>query len=287
MVKKMYEILENEQEVPNVYRMKIYEPTIAKAVKPGQFVILMADEKSERLPLSVAKSDDEAITLFILELGISSAKVIQKQKGESMYAVTGPLGLPATIENYGNVVLGGGCYGIGALYPLAKALAEKGNKITTIIEARSSYLLYNQEDLKSVSDEFHIATSDGTAGTKGHVHDVLDLLIKKDAHFDHAKFIGCTYMMMNCSHITLPYRIPTKVSLNTIMLDGTGMCGCCRVSVDGETKFACVHGPEFDGHKVDWKELMDRKASYQPEEMLAYQTDPHICPSLKQAYGGE
>jgi len=209
------------------------------------------------------------------------------KEGDELYSVAGPLGKPATIQKYGRVILGGGCYGIGAIYPIAKAMKEAGNEVVTILEARSKYLIYFEEELRAVSDEFYISTSDGSMGEKGHVQDVLDKLIKNDQRFDHAKFIGCTYMMMNCSHITAPYKIPTTVSLNTIMLDGTGMCGCCRVSIAGETKFACVDGPEFDGHQVDWKEMMMRKGSYLKEEMISYQTSPHICKALVEEMPGE
>ncbi|NHJ03779.1 MAG: sulfide/dihydroorotate dehydrogenase-like FAD/NAD-binding protein [Candidatus Heimdallarchaeota archaeon] len=283
----MYEIVDKIEEVPNIYRLVIREPYIAEKAKPGQFVIIMPDEVGERVPLSIADVGKDTFTVFVVELGISSAKIVALNKGDKVYSVAGPLGMPATIEKYGTVVLGGGCYGIGALYPIAKALKAAGNKIITIIEARSSYLLYFKEELKKVSDEFYVATSDGSEGTNGHVQVVLDKLIKDDYHFDHAKFIGCTYMMMNCSHITSPYRIPTTVSLNTIMLDGTGMCGCCRVSVGGVTKFACVDGPEFDGHQVDWDELMKRKSAYQEEEMISYQTGPHVCKALLDEYCGE
>ena len=284
---EMYEIVEKREEVPNIHRLVIREPFIAEKTKPGQFVILMPDEVGERIPLTIADVNKDTFTVFVVELGITSAKVCALKKGDKLYSVVGPLGMPATIEKYGTVVLGGGCYGIANLYPLAKALKAAGNKVITIIEARSSYLLYYKDELAKVSDEFYISTADGSEGFKGHVQDVLDKLIKDDYHFDHAKFIGCTYMMMNCAHITSPYRIPTKVSLNTIMLDGTGMCGCCRVSVDGETKFACVDGPEFDGHKVNWVELMKRKSAYQEEEMISYQTGPHVCKALLDEYCGE
>jgi len=276
----VYEIVKKTEIVPNVHRLDIREPNIAKKAKPGQFVIMMADEFGEKVPMSIADTGKDTFTIFLLELGISTAKIANLKQGDKLYSIAGPLGMPATIENYGRVLLGGGCYGIGAIYPIAKAMKEAGNEVVTIIEARSKYLLYFEEELRAVSDEFYISTSDGTLGTKGHVQDVLDKLIKNDQRFDHAKFIGCTYMMMNCSHITAPYRIPTRVSLNTIMLDGTGMCGCCRVSIAGETKFACVDGPEFDGHQVDWEELMIRKGTYLKEEMISYQTSPHICKAL-------
>ena len=281
----MYEIVDKIEEVPNVHKLVIKEPKIAQKAKAGQFIIVMVDEYSERIPLSIADTSKDTFTVFVVELGISTAKIAKMNKGDSFYSVSGPMGKPARIENFGTVVVGGGCYGVGAIYPIAKALKEAGNKVITIIEARSSYLLYYEEELRAVSDEFHIATSDGSLGTKGHVQVVLDKLIKNDYIIDHAKFIGCTYMMLNCSHTTLPYHIPTMVQLNAIMLDGTGMCGCCRVSVGGETKFACVDGPEFDGHKVDWDELTKRKASYLEEEMISYQESPHICRSLVEIYG--
>lgn len=286
-MKKMYEIVDKKEEAPNVHRIIIREPMTAEKAQPGQFAILMPDEKGERVPMSIADTNKDTFTIFLLELGISTAKIAMLNKGDELYCVVGPLGMPATIEKFGRVILGGGCYGVGAIYPIAKALKAAGNHVTTIIEARNKYLLYFEKELASVSDEVHIATSDGSVGTKGHAQDVLVKLIRDGKRYDHAKFIGCTYMMYNCSNITAPYKIPTMVSLNTIMLDGTGMCGCCRVSVDGETKFACVDGPEFDGHKVDWEELMKRKKSYQMEEMISYQTAPHVCRALVETILGE
>jgi ferredoxin--NADP+ reductase len=283
----MYEIVEKYEEAPNVHKLVIREPMIAEKALPGQFVILMPDEKGERIPMSIADVEKDTFTVFLIELGITSAKIATMEKGDELYCVVGPLGKPATIENYGRVILGGGCYGIGAIYPIAKALKEAGNHVTTIIEARNKYLLFYEEKLKSVSDEFYITTSDGSVGLKGHVQDELVKLVREDHQYDHAKFIGCTYMMMNCAHITEPYKIPTMVSLNTVMLDGTGMCGCCRITVAGETKFACVDGPEFDGHQVDWQELMMRKKSYHEEEMISYQTGPHVCRALIEHNFGE
>ncbi len=283
----MYEIVDKREEAPNVHRIVIREPMIAEKALPGQFVILMPDEKGERVPMSIADTNKDTFTIFLLELGITTAKIAMLNKGDKLYCAVGPLGMPSKIEKYGRVILGGGCYGVGAIYPLAKALKKAGNHVTTIIEARNKYLLYFEKELTSVSDELYVATSDGSVGIKGHVQDVLVNLIKNGKRYEHAKFIGCTYMMYNCSNITSPYKIPTMVSLNTIMLDGTGMCGCCRVSVDGKTKFACVDGPEFNGHLVDWEELMMRKKSYQMEEMISYQTGPHVCRALVETILGE
>jgi ferredoxin--NADP+ reductase len=182
------------------------------------------------------------------------------------------------VEKFGNVVLGGGCFGIGGIYPIAKAMKEAGNHVTVLMEARSNYLLYNRENLEKVADEFYLTTSDGSEGMKGHVQDKLKGLVKEGKKFDRAYFMGCTFMLMQCSRATEPLKIPTGVALNAIMLDGTGMCGCCRVSVGGQTKFVCVDGPELDGHLVDWDELFIRKHIYREEEAVSYQS--HVCRSL-------
>jgi ferredoxin--NADP+ reductase len=196
-------------------------------------------------------------------------KLARLKSGDFLYSVVGPLGNPTKIERYGTVALGGGCYGIAAIYPIARSLKKAGNRVITIAECRSKYLLYLHEELRKVSDKLIITSSDGSIGRRGWVKDaIVDLLGKEK--IDRAYFIGCTFMMMNCSKATKPYGLKTIVSLNSIMVDGTGMCGCCRVSIDGETKFACVDGPEFDGHKVDWEELFKRKSAYHKDESFAY-----------------
>ena len=269
-----YKIIEKLETVPNVHKLVIRDPRIAKKAKAGQFVLLMATEKGERIPLTLSDWDAEAgtITLFVLELGISTMKIVGLEEGDSLYSLAGPLGKPARTEKFGRVVVGGGCYGIGGIYPIAKAMKEAGNHVTAILEARSNYLLYNHENLRSVADEVYIATSDGSEGAKGHVQETLVSLLDQGKKYDRAYFMGCTFMLMQCAEATRPYKIPTGVALNAIMLDGTGMCGCCRVSVGGETKFVCVDGPELDGHKVDWDELFIRKRVYREEEAVAYQS---------------
>jgi ferredoxin--NADP+ reductase len=265
----MYKIVSKEEVVPNIHRIEIEAPEIARKILPGNFVIILVDERGERLPFTVSDWSKETITLFFLEVGASTMKLAKKREGDSIYSVVGPLGKATEIKKYGTVVLGGGCYGIGAIYPIARALKEVGNKVITIIEARSDYLIYNEKLLSEVSDEVIVCTTDGSRGERGKVHDVVVTLMREE-RVDMAYFVGCTFMMKNCSETTKPYGVKTLVALNPIMLDGTGMCGCCRVSVNGETRFACVDGPEFDGHSIDWEELFQRKSAYFEEEILAY-----------------
>ena len=272
----MYKIVSKSEVVPNVHKLVINAPDIAEKARPGQFVILMIDEEGERLPFTLSDWDAKngTITIYFLEVGLSTMNLARLKAGE-LSAVIGPLGKPVSINKFGTVVLGGGCYGIGGVYPLAKALKEAGNTVITIIEARSSYLLYNENDLRKYSDRFIVATGDGTKGEKGKVHDVVQSLIKQKETINRAYFIGCTFMMMNCFNETKNHDIATFVALSPIMVDGTGMCGCCRCSVDGETKFACVDGPIFEAKDVDWDLLFKRNASYSQQETMIYQF--HSC----------
>jgi len=276
-----YKIVEKEEIVPNVHKLVIRDPRIAKKAKTGQFVLVMANERGERIPLTLSDWDPEegTITLYVLELGMSTMQIVGLRQGDSLYSIAGPLGHPTSVKNFGTVILGGGCYGVGGIYPIAKAMKEAGNHVVVIIEARSNYLLYNQEALKSVVDEFYVTTTDGSEGMKGHVQEKLISLLEEGREFDRAYFMGCTFMLMQCSEATRPYGIPTGVALNAIMLDGTGMCGCCRVTVGKQTKFVCVDGPEMDGHEVDWNELFIRKHIYHEEEAVAYQF--HDCRAMK------
>jgi ferredoxin--NADP+ reductase len=274
----MYELIE-KSEIFNVHKMVINAPEIAHSIQAGQFVIIMGNEYSERIPITVSdwNTDTGTITIYVVELGISTLELARMKTGDSLYAVTGPLGIPSEIKNYGTVVLGGGCYGIGGIYPIAKACGEAGNKVISIIEARYSSMFYHEKELHAVSDQVLYATSDGSKGKKGKVEDVIREMLEGAVKIDQAFFMGCTQMLERCSEATRPYAIPTKVALNSIMLDGTGMCGACRVSVGGETKFACVDGPEFDGHTVDWKGLNQRKSAYTEQETVVYQFYSHEC----------
>ncbi|MBW2569192.1 MAG: sulfide/dihydroorotate dehydrogenase-like FAD/NAD-binding protein [Deltaproteobacteria bacterium] len=269
----MYKVVRRDEIVPNVHIIEIEAPGIAEKARPGQFVLIIPDETGERVPFTISDWNVEkgTITIFFLEVGISTAKMACIKSGGALYSVSGPLGNPTSIEKYGSVVCGGGCYGIGAIYPIARAMKKAGNKVTTIIEARSAYLIYLEERLKEVSDKVLVGTTDGSRGSKGMVPDVLTELMQNGEKIDRSYFVGCTFMMMNCSNVTKPYNIKTLVALNPIMVDGTGMCGCCRVRVGGKTKFACVDGPEFDGHQVNWEKLFKRNSSYLENEAMAYQ----------------
>ncbi|MCF8091227.1 MAG: sulfide/dihydroorotate dehydrogenase-like FAD/NAD-binding protein [Desulfotignum sp.] len=246
---------------------EIDAPRISRKAKPGQFVILQADETGERIPLTMADTDPEkgTITIIYMVVGKSTARFKQLQVGDKYFALIGPLGAPTHIENFGKVVCVGGGTGIAVLHPIVRALKQAGNEVTTILGARSYDLLIMEDKMRAVSDHFHICTDDGSHGHHGFVTDVLKDVLEKDA-IDLAVAIGPIPMMKFCSLITKEKNVKTFVSLNPIMVDGTGMCGCCRVSVGGDTKFACVDGPEFDGHKVDFDELAKRLASYLDEE---------------------
>ncbi len=246
---------------------EIEAPRISRKAKPGQFVILQADETGERIPLTMADTDPEkgTITIIYMVVGKSTARFAELAVGDEYFALIGPLGAPTHIEKLGKVVCVGGGTGIAVLHPITRALKNAGNEVTTILGARSYDLLIMEEKMKKASNTLHICTDDGSHGHHGFVTDVLkDVIEKEDISLVVA--IGPIPMMKFCSLITKEKGVKTFVSLNPIMVDGTGMCGCCRVSVGGETKFACVDGPEFDGHKVDFDELAKRLASYLDDE---------------------
>ena len=263
----MIEILENKMIVPNICVMTVAAPEIARSVKAGQFVIVRADEDGERIPLSVSDWDVDqgTITLVYLLVGKTTQKLSTLTPKDQLATVVGPLGNAMEIDHFGSVVCIGGCYGIASIYPIARALKEKGNRVTLIVEARSSYLLYWQQKLKSVSDKLIVITRDGTQGMQGHIGS-LKKILASSAPPDRVIANGCNYVMMRASEETAPLNIKTIVSLNTLMIDGTGMCGVCRLTVNSSTKFACVDGPHFDGHEVNWDELTKRRQAYLAEE---------------------
>ena len=269
----MFKVLVSEQVVPNIQLLTIEAPEIAKKALPGQFVVAVADENGERIPLSLAdwNSEEGTVTLIVMQVGTSSRKLAAIKAGDSIAHLAGPLGLPSHIEKFGTVVCVGGCYGIGAIMPLARSLKSRGNKVISIIEARSNNLLYWQDKLKRVSDELIQTASDSSAPYKGWSYDPLIEMLEKNRKIARVYAYGCTFMMKLVSDTTKPFGVKTLVALNPIMVDATGMCGVCRVSVGGETKFACVDGPEFDGHKVDWDILAARKTTYLEEEIRSLQ----------------
>lgn len=250
---------------------EIEAPLIAKKAKPGQFVILKANETGERIPLTMADSDPAkgTITIIYMVVGKSTALFKSLKVGDSYQDVIGPLGKPTHLEKLGKVVCVGGGTGIAVLHPITRGLKEIGNEVVAIIGARSKDILILEDKMRAASNELHVCTDDGSYGHHGFVTDVLKEVLKKgDVKLVVA--IGPVPMMKFVSKVTLEFKVPTMVSLNPIMVDGTGMCGGCRVTVGGETKFACVDGPEFDGHKVDFDELMRRLQAYCDDEKKCY-----------------
>jgi len=264
----MYRVVTSEDLAPNIHLLKVEAPAVAGKIQPGQFVIVMVDEKGERIPLTVSDWDASKgiITIVFLEVGMTTYKLAQLKPGGQVFSLVGPLGLPTRIEKFGTVICAGGCYGIGAILPVVKALKKAGNEVVSIIEARNKSLLFWEEALRQASDKLIVTTGDGSYGRKGWVDDVIKGMLAEGQRIERVFARGCTFMMMLCSEATRPYGVETTVSLSPIMVDGTGMCGCCRVSVGGETRFACVDGPDFDGHKVDWTSLMTRQNAYLEEE---------------------
>ena len=256
----MYAILDQKVISPGVTKTVIAVPRIAKKRKPGQFVILRLYEKGERIPLTIADADPErgTITVISQNVGKSTAYLKHMKVSDEILDVVGPLGHPTHIELFGHVVCIGGGIGIAPLYPIAQGMKNAGNRVTSIIGARTKGLLILEEEMRSVSDDLAISTDDGSYGEKGFVSDILKKRVEDGERFDKAVVIGPVPMMRVMTLLTKSYNIPTVVSLNSIMVDGTGMCGACRVTVDGTTKFTCVDGPEFDGFQVDFDELIHR-----------------------------
>ncbi|MBL7081574.1 MAG: sulfide/dihydroorotate dehydrogenase-like FAD/NAD-binding protein [Candidatus Omnitrophica bacterium] len=262
------EILADTQDT-KIIKLGIHAPYIAQKAQPGQFVVVMVKEEGERIPLTVVDTDKNEITLILEEAGLSTKLLGKLNKGDSLYALVGPLGHPADIKNYGKVILVGGGVGIAEIYPVAKGLKEKGNYIVIILGARTKDLLFLEKELKGISDELYITTDDGSYGRAGFTTDVLQELLKSGV-YNLVYAVGPIPMMKKVSGITRDSGIKTVVSLNAIMLDGTGMCGSCRVTIGKEVRFTCVDGPEFDAHLVDWDELEKRNRIYDEKEK-------HIC----------
>jgi len=270
-------IIDKTEIAPNVHTCKVDAPDIAKKVQPGQFIIVIPDEYSERTPITVADwdADGGTITIIFLDIGSSTNSLAGMKPGDEIYSLTGPLGKPFEIKKFGRIGLVGGCYGIGGIYPAARALREKGNQVVCYSEARSKFLLYWNEKLEEVSDEVRYATVDGSLGYKGHAHDLLTSDLNSGMEYDLVIAVGCTFMMYRIAGTTKPFEIKTIVSMNPIMIDGTGMCGACRIEVGGSTKFACVDGPHFDGHQVDWDVILARRKAYLEEEVISGERYTH------------
>jgi len=256
---------------PDIFYYKLDAPLIARKARPGQFVIIRLHDKGERIPLSLADIDPDegTISLIVMSVGKTTFEMSTFHRGENILDVCGPLGQPTHIEKVGRVVLVGGGFGVAPLYPIAKSFKAAGNEVVSILGAKSRDLLIYETEMQLVCDKVLVTTDDGTRGLKGLVTDALQMKLEQDV-VDLVIAIGPPVMMKFVSRTTAPFGVKTTVSLNPIMVDGTGMCGGCRVQVGGKTRFACTDGPDFDGHQVDWDILMNRQKMYEPEERKTF-----------------
>ncbi|MFX4261013.1 sulfide/dihydroorotate dehydrogenase-like FAD/NAD-binding protein [Pelotomaculum propionicicum] len=268
----MYRIVRKEVLAPTLNLFEIEAPLVAKKALAGQFVILRMDEDGERIPLTIADFDRAmgTITCVFQEVGKTTKELGALAEGDFLQDFVGPLGLPSHVENYGRVVCVGGGVGVAPVFPIARALKEAGNEVIGIMGARTKELLFWEEKMRSACSELRVTTDDGSYVRKGFVTDLLREVIEEKKDTSLCVAIGPLPMMRAVCGLTREYGLKTIVSLNSIMVDGTGMCGCCRVTVGGETKFACVDGPEFDGHLVDFEEMARRAVIYKPQEQLAH-----------------
>jgi ferredoxin--NADP+ reductase len=285
----MNEILLKRILADKIKEFEIYSPLIARKRKAGQFIILRIDEKGERIPLTIADSDPEkgTVTIIFQEVGKSTMHLGMLKVGDRLRDFVGPLGNPTHIEQVGTVCcIGGGC-GTAPVYPIAKAHRQAGNRVVSIVGARSKDLIIMEDRMRAISHELHICTDDGTYGFHGFVSDMLKRLLEEGKKIDLVIAVGPVPMMKAVANLTKGYDLTTIVSLNTIMVDGTGMCGACRVTVGGVTRFVCVDGPEFDGHLVDWGEMTQRMRAYLPQEkesLVLFQKE-HPAEGLAEACG--
>ena len=272
----MFKILKKEEWSPSVFAMEIEAPRVAKKAKAGQFIVLRVDEEGERIPLTIADFNREtgAVLIVFQVIGASTMKLAALNVGDSIVDFVGPLGQPSEIEKFGTVVVVGGGIGVAPTYPIARAMKEAGNKVIAIMGAKTKDILIMEDEMKAVTDEVVVTTDDGSYGMKGFVTNAVQALVDRGEKIDQITAIGPVIMMKSVADATRSLGIRTIVSLNPIMVDGTGMCGGCRVQVGDETKFACVDGPEFDGHLVDFKGLMSRQRMYRD---LESQEKDHVC----------
>ena len=265
----MPKILTRERLAPNLHLLEVEAPEVAGKCRPGQFVIVMPDERGERIPLSIADWDIErgSVTAVFLVVGTSTRKLAALKAGDEVPVFVGPLGRPSEIGAFGTVVLVVGCFGIGALFPTARALKAAGNRVVALIDAKAEYLAYWKDRYLGLCDRVAFSSRDHALSQKGFVPKPLEELLAAEAPVARVIAVGCTYLMYASAEATRPLGVKTIVSLNPIMVDGTGMCGACRCTAEGRTKFACVDGPDFDGHQVDWAELFMRRKSYFDDEI--------------------
>lgn len=279
----MYRIVRKEMLAPTLNLLEIEAPLVAQKALAGQFVILRTSEEGERIPLTIADFDRArgTITCVFQEVGKTTKELGVLCEGDFLQDFVGPLGVPSHVENYGRVVCVGGGVGVAPVFPIARALKEAGNEVIGIIGARTKELLFWEEKMRSACSELRVTTDDGSYVRKGFVTDLLREVIEENKDTKLCVAIGPLPMMRAVCSLTREYAVKTIVSLNSTMVDGTGMCGCCRVTVGGETRFACVDGPEFDGHLVDFEEMARRAVIYKPQEQLAnaryVEKDSHNC----------
>lgn len=273
----MFTVTENREIAKDVFFQKIQAPRIARKRMAGQFLVIRKGENGERIPLTIVNSDpaEGTVTIIFQVVGKSTAELAAVKTGDVLLDVVGPLGLPTHIENFGTVVGIGGGIGTAPLLPIATAIKNAGNRLVSIVGARTKDLLILEREMKAISDDLIVTTDDGSYAKKGFVTAALQERIDAGEKFDLCIAIGPVPMMRAVAEVTRPHRIKTVVSLNPIMVDATGMCGACRVSVGGTTKFVCVDGPEFDGHEVDFKELTMRNRAYLKEEKVAMERYEH------------
>ncbi|MCK9364785.1 MAG: sulfide/dihydroorotate dehydrogenase-like FAD/NAD-binding protein [Syntrophales bacterium] len=264
----MYKILHIEQLVPSIHLFKVEAPEVAKKAQAGQFVVVRLDETGERIPLTFADWDAQegTVTIIFMEVGTTTHRLARMKAGDYIADFVGPLGVPTHVEKFGTVLCVAGGVGVAPIVPIARALKQSGNKVITIMGARSKNLLFWEDRLRDASDKLIVTTDDGSYGRKALVTEPLKELLEGGEKIDRIIAIGPSIMMKFCAVTSKPFGVKTIVSLNPIMVDGTGMCGCCRVAVGGVTKFACVEGPDFDGHQVDWNLLAARQRTYTAEE---------------------
>jgi ferredoxin--NADP+ reductase/dihydroorotate dehydrogenase electron transfer subunit len=274
-----YKIIEKKEIAYNVHMMKIMAPDVAKAAKAGQFILLRIEDNGERIPLTITDFDADLgyVTIIFQEMGKTTKQLAKMSESDEIRDFVGPLGKASDVKKLGTVILVGGGVGIAPIYPQVKAYHEAGNRVISVIGARNESLLILEDEMKIASDELHIATDDGSKGHHGFVTDIVKNILDSGENVARIVVIGPPILMRVAAGMTAPYGVETLVSLNPIMIDGTGMCGGCRVIVDNETKFACVDGPEFDGHKVDFNILMGRLGFYRPEESHSLKNHECIC----------
>ena len=275
----MYEILAKEDLAPVTKLFDVHAPAVADKARAGQFVIIRLHQEGERIPLTIADYDRErgTITLVVQEVGKTTMEMGIMQAGEHLASLTGPLGIPTEIENWGTVLCVGGGVGIAPIYPIARDLKEAGNTVISIIGARNKDLLFWEEKMRAISDELIVCTDDGSYGRKALVTIPMKELLESERPIEQIWAIGPAIMMKFCALTTQPFGVHTIVSLNSIMVDGTGMCGACRVEVGGQTRFVGGDGPEFDRHQVDWDQLLARQRIYPEQEQQAVEKWQHEC----------